>query len=238
MSATLLEIIKQFCARRSLPIPPLVMGSQDDQLLQLVGLLNEVLEDLTTRYVGEALQKQTVWLQTGTESQGKLTDLCPFGFKWIVNGTFWDRSRQLPVRGPLSAQEWADMKGRQSLGAWLQYRVMGGELLLLGELSAGPELALEYASDWAVRAADEVTWKSYFSVDTDTSSFPTSVLLAGLNWRWRLEKGFKYAEAFREYETKVAEFNGHDGSKPVLRMDGGCYSAQPIIFMPTNLGPR
>lgn len=237
MSKTLLDLIKGFSARRGLPLPTIAVGSQDDQILQIIGLLNEVLEDLTTRYVGTALQKTSTWLQLGTESQGTLESICPFGFKWVINGTFWDRSQQLPVRGPIDAQEWQDLKGRAGLGAWLQYRIVGGELLLLGSLGVGREMALEYASDWAVKAADG-SWKAEFSVDTDTCVYPTSVLQAGLNWKWRLEKGLRYSEAFRTYETLVAEFNGHDGTKPVLRMDEGCGNARPLIFMPSVVGPR
>jgi len=231
MSKTLFQLVKDFCARRGLPVPTLVVGSQDDQLVQIVGLLNEVLEDLTTRYVGQALQKSSTWLTNGQENQGPLSGLCPFGYKWIINGTFWDRSQQLPVNGPMTAQEWQDLKGRAAYGAWLQYRIIGDELHLLGDLGSGRTMALEYASDWAVRA-DDGTFKAEFSADTDTCLYPTSVLQAGLNWKWRLEKGMKYAEAFRTYETLVTEFNGHDGTKRALFMDGGDQRATPGIFMP------
>lgn len=237
MSKTLLDLIKAFSARRGLPLPTIVAGSQDDQLLQLIGLLNEVLEDLTTRYVGTALQKSATWLQTGVESQGFLGELCPYGFKWVTNGTFWDGSQQLPVRGPIDAQEWQDLKNRAGTGAWLQYRIAGGELLLIGSLATGRMMSLEYASDWAVKAADG-TWKAEFSADTDTCVFPSAVLQAGLNWKWRLEKGLRYSEAFRTYETLVSEFNGHDGTKAVLNMAEGCGEARPLIFMPSMVGPR
>jgi hypothetical protein len=230
---TLLELIKEFSARRGLPIPNLVMGSQDDQTLQLVGLLNEVLEDLTTRYVGTALQKQASWTIKPTESQGKLRDLCPFGFKWIINRTFWDRSRQQPISGPVSPVEWQGLKASSAVGVNLAYRLVGGELLMAGALGSETTLALEYASDWAVQAADE-SFKSRFTADDDTCLFPDVVLLAGLNWKFRLEKGLKYAEAFRSYEVALSEFNGHDGSKAALSMDGGCASARPGIVVPAG----
>jgi hypothetical protein len=231
---TLLELIKEFSARRGLPVPTLVMGSQDDQLLQLVGLLNEVLEDLTTRYVGTALQKQASWTLLNSESQGKIRTLCPYGFKWLINNTFWDRSQQQLVRGPVSPPDWQASKASNTVGVWLQYRLMGEELLMQGALASGHLMALEYASDWAVKASDGITYKPRFTADTDTCVFPSTVLLAGLNWKFRLEKGLKYAEAFRSYEVALTEFNGHDGSKAVLSMDGGCGNARPGIMIPTG----
>jgi hypothetical protein len=230
---TLLDLIKEFSARRGLPAPTLVIGSQDDQLLQFVGLLNEVLEDLTTRYVGTALQKQATWTMLPTESQGKVKDLFPFGFKWIINETFWDRTQQQPIPGTTSPAQWQAMKASNSVGIHLIYRIMGGELLLAGTLAEGHQLALEYASDWAVSSTDGL-YKAFFTADTDTCLFPDSVLLAGLNWKFRLEKGMKYAEAFRSYEVALAEFNGHDGGKPVLSMDGGCFDARPGIVVPAG----
>lgn len=233
MSMTLLQLLKEFCARRGLPMPTVVVGSGDDQLLQLMGLLNEVLEDLTTRYVGTALKKSATWDLIADENQGELETLCPYGFKWVINGTFWDRTQRLPVLGPVSEQDWAAIKATPAVGVWLQYRMMGGNLLLNGSLIAGHKLALEYASDWSIKANDG-SFKQYFSADSDVSLFPSTLLLAGLNWKWRLEKGFKYAEQFRTYEAQVSDFNGHDGTRKPLSMDGGRDSVVPGIFVPTG----
>jgi hypothetical protein len=236
-SLTLIQMLQEFSKRRGLPVPVIGVASQDDQTVQLIGLLNEVLEDLTTRYVGQALQKVAVWAQLGTESQGLMSVLAPFGFKWMINETFWDRDQRLPVFGPKDSVEWQTLKATPLTGPYLQYRIQGDELLLNGSITAGHTMAFEYASDWAVQAADLVTFKPFFTVDTDVSVFPTSVLLAGLNWRWRLEKGLKYAETFRDYEGKVADFNGHDGTKPTLNMNGGGCGYQPGIFVPTANWP-
>jgi len=232
--STLLQLIQQFSARRLLPAPTIGVASQDDQILQIIGLMNEVLEDLTTRYVGTGLQKVATWTSTATEDQGPITTLAPFGFKWMINDTFWDRDVRLPVFGPKSPQEWETLKATPMTGPYLQYRIQGGNLLFNGGgIPAGHTMAFEYASDWAVRAADLITFKPWFTADTDTCLFPDNLLLSGLNWRWRLEKGLSYAEAFRDYEAKVADFNGHDGSKSEISMDGGPNGWQPGIWVPT-----
>lgn len=236
MSSTLLQLMQKFCLRRLLPKPAIVMASQDDQTLQLVELLNEVLEDLTTRYVGTALQKSTTWASLGTESQGVLTTLAPYGFKWMINETFWDRTARLPVFGPKTASEWETLKATPLTSPYLQYRIQGGELLVNGgALPVGHTLAFEYASDWSVY--DGAAYKASFTADTDTNVYPDSVLLAGLNWKWRLEKGLDYAEAYRTYEAQLADFTGHDGTKSVISMEGDAAGYQPGIFVPTANWP-
>lgn len=239
MSSNLLAIIQEFSLRRLLPKPAIVMASQDDQTLQLVGLLNEVLEDLTTRYVGTALQKTATWLSLATESQGMIEDLAPYGFKWMINETFWDRDARLPVFGPKSAQEWETLKATPMTGPYLQYRIKEGELLFNGAaFPLNHNMAFEYASDWAVKTAGaSPVYKPFFTADTDTSLFPTNVLLSGLNWKWRLEKGLSYAEAFRTYEAQFTDFAGHDGSKSPISMEGGDAGYQPGIFVPTASWP-
>jgi len=236
MSISLLAMLQEFSARRGLPRPAIAVASQDDQILQLVGLLNEVLEDLTTRYVGTALQKTATWASTATENQGLLETLAPSGFKWMIDETFWDRTKQLPVYGPRNPQEWELAKATPMTGPYLEYRIQEGSLLLHGVPEAGHTMAFEYASDWSVKPVTGA-YKPFFTLDTDISTFPTAVLMAGLNWKWRLEKGLKYAEQFRTYETQVADFNGHDGSKPTISMNGEPDGYKPGIFIPAGNWP-
>ena len=233
MSQTLLAMLQEFSARRGLPRPAIGVASQDDQVLQLVGLLNEVMEDLTTRYVGTALQKTATWASTGVESQGTLDALAPYGFKWMINETFWDRTQRLPVFGPVSPSDWETLKATPMTGPYLQYRMKEGELLLNGTLAADHTMAFEYASDWAVKSATDV-YKLLFTADTDTSVFPNNVLMAGLNWRWRNEKGLKYGEEFAAYERAVADFTGHDGTKPTISMNAENQGYKPGIYVPAG----
>ena len=53
---TLLQIVQEFCQRNGLTVPQIVMSSQDDQLTQIVGLANEICEDLVRRRSWTALQ--------------------------------------------------------------------------------------------------------------------------------------------------------------------------------------
>jgi hypothetical protein len=235
--STLLQLLAEFSKRRGLPAVQVVFASGDDQTLQLAALANEVLEDLHTRGVWSKLQITALFTQTGVEDQGSMDTLAPSGFKWMLQDTFWDRTQRLPVYGPKTEQEWQALKGMPMTGPYLQYRIVGGHLLLNGALIAGHQMAFEYASDWSVLSASSAA-KQWFTADTDTCMFPDGLLLSGLNWRWRLEKGLPYAQQFNEYETKVADFKGRDATKPTIDMAAGQSNGfSPGIFVPSGNWP-
>jgi hypothetical protein len=232
---TLLEILKEFARRNGLPVPSLVFSSQDDGMLQLAGVANEVVEDLiTNRGVWTELQKEATWVLTAVEDQGSLDTLAPYGFKWMIKDTFWDRTQGLPVTGPVSPTEWQMIKGSVSANPYLRYRMRGKRLLLTGTLTAGHSMAFEYASDFSVLAANGTTYKKLFTADDDTFVLNETLLFAGLNWMWRRKKGFAYSEEFRTYELLCASLKGHDGTKPDLQMDGVETGVRPGIFVPTG----
>lgn len=227
---TMLDIVKEFCTRRALPLPNIVMSSQDDQLLQIKGLLHQVLEDLSSRKVWQRVAKEATFLALAAESQGSLQTLAP-GLKWIINGTFWNRTRRLQVNGPVSAVDWAVLKGTPMTSPFLQYRIREDQLLLAGSVSLNDQMAFEYSSEYLVQAADN-TYKQYFTKDDDKALVKDSILLAGLTWMWKEAKGFKYAEDFRRYEALVADQAGHDTTRGPISLDGGSGQVSPGIMIP------
>lgn len=233
----MLGLIQKFCRRRGLPVPQIGMASQDDQVMQIIGLLEQVMEDLNSRKVWQQFNKEATWNSLATESQGKLTALAPFGFKWMINGTFWNRTRKLPVYGPRNAEEWQAIKAVPMTGPFMQYRILGGDLLISGQFPAGEELVFEYASEWMVLDVNGTTYKQYFTADTDTCLIQDSILLAGLTWMWKEAKGFKYAEDFRRYEALFADQAGHDKTNPPISMDTGTGGFSPAILIPTGNWP-
>ena len=233
---TLLTIVKEHCRRTGLTVPQIVATSQDEQLLQIMGLLNETLDDLVTRRQWTELQREKVFTSVVGENQGKLSTLADGGFQWILNDTIFDRTRRLPVFGPRGAEYWQQVKAMPFTGPYYQYRLVGGELHILPEMPAGHTMAFEYVSAWPVIDALNVLqpYKTWFTADDDTTVFPDRLLLAGLRWAWKREKGLRYTEDFRTYESQVAQYAGHNATAGVLSMNGECGTIQPGIFVPSG----
>ena len=230
---SLLTVIQNVCGRTGVPVPSSVMGGTTDaQVLQLLRLLEEEGTDLADRGPWQAITNEFTWTTLAQEDQGVIDNIATNGFKAIKNGTFFDRSDTLPIFGPLSDQEWQDRKARAVTGPRYYYRFRGNHLLVNPVPVAGHTWAAEYLSRNWILGSDGTTYKQYFTLDSDTILLPEELVLMGLRWRWKKEKGFAYEEDFRTYEMQVKSALGRDGGKPVLNMASDTHTHKPGIMVP------
>lgn len=231
---TLLEVVQQFCLRSGIPVPSTVTGSTDTQVLQIQALLEEEGADLAARGDWESLTCEATHTTLATESQGKISTIASNGFRHIKNQTIWDRTDRLPIIGPINQRQWQGLKAVVMTGPRYQFRISGGNLLVNPVPVAGHSWAFEYISKNWIIGADGITYKTLFTLDTDTFLLPDTLLLMGLRWRWMREKGLDYSELFSTYEMQVKDAIGRDGGKPVLHMDNTHLTASPGTFIPSG----
>jgi len=219
---TILTIVQNACKRIGIPAPTIVIASTDLQVIQLLALANEEGQELSTgdsvalSYDWQALQTEGTFVTTAAESQGPITTIAP-GFKYIIDGTIWDRTRRLPAYGSLDPQTWQNYKAWGITNPFPKYRVRGGLLLLMPIPAAGDSYFFEYqTSSWCTSASG--TGQSSWAADTDVGLLDESLMTAGLIWRWKQNKGFDYAEDFRKYQTRVMNAIARDTESAVLDM--------------------
>lgn len=226
---TLLQIIQEFCRRTGLGSPAAAASSGDDQTLQLVGLLNEVLEDLEERKAFTFLQAVALFQSNGHSNQGPLTDIA-VGFVKLMTPIF-NRTTAEIIPGPISAESWqANEAGMYTISS-TEFRVIGTNLYLKPAPPAGQLLSFEYQTNITVKNPSDGTYKQYFTRDTDTCLYPAKVLIKGLRWIWKKEKGLRYAEDFRSYEVAVTNMAGVDGWNKDIDI-AGPDEHKPGIFVP------
>ena len=232
---TLLSTMQYFCNRQNLTSPASVMGTTDPQIKQARAILEEEGNDLSRRHNWEVLTQEATLTTLAAESQGAVKTIATNGYRKMKNNTIWDRTDKLPVLGPMDAQEWQTLKAVVSTGPRYRYRIRGGNLLVNPAPVAGHAWYFEYVSFNWILGADAVTYKQYFTLDTDTILLPEDLLLMGMRWRWKKEKGFDYSEDFRTYEMQVKDAMGSDGSKPIIRMDDQSWDGpKPGVFIPSG----
>lgn len=217
---TLLEIINEFCRRTAMPETIIGFGSQDDQIMQIIGLANEIVEDLIRRWNWQVLRREVVWECVEGENQGQLSNIAP-NCSRILNDTLWDRDRRLPIYRE-NAQDWQWSKALNSDSPLPSYRLMDGCLYISPAQPVGTKIAFEYQSNAPIvdKTGEVFKYTEYFNKDTDEFLLPNLLLLKGLRWRWKEEKGLPYMEAFRSYEDAVAHETGYDMTKPKLSLNG------------------
>lgn len=234
---TLLEIVTQFCQRTGLDAPSAVMASQDPQILQIVGLLEELCGEITTRKTWQRVTFEANWTSVATESQGVLTTLAPNEFSHIIKDTLWDRTSKLPLYGGQSEQAWQRQKAQAGSGPFRQYRIQEGSLLVQPTLSAGLDMYFEYASHALVVSADGSTYKRLFTVDTDVFLLDQEIALQGLRWKWKAEKGLPYKVHFDAFELALMNANLRDKRPKALNMAGTETGYTPAVLIPAGDWP-
>lgn len=230
---TMLTAIQYVCRRTNIPVPSTVYGSTDPQILQLMALLEEEGNDLAKRGDWQAITFEATHTTTAAENQGAITTIASNGFRKIKNNTIWDRTLRLPVF-VLSGTEWQARKAVSVTGPRYQARIRGGNLIVNPTPTAGHIWAFEYVSKNWILDNDGTTYKQYFTEDTDTMLLPEDILIMGLRWRWKKEKGFDYAEDFRTYEVVVKEALGGDGMSKNLNMSNYCDGYSPGVIVPSG----
>jgi hypothetical protein len=202
-------IIQEFCRRTKVPVPNSIQGSADTQVVQILGLLNEMLDDFVTRKLWQQNTVEYVHTTLAAVDQGDISTLCP-GFVNIVPDSFFNRTANLQVFFGLDAEQW---QSRQVVGGadgpsyWARLR--GNKLIVDPEPPAGEVWAFEYRSEYFAKTSAGVL-KQYFTDDNDYLIIPERLGVLWLRWRWKAEKGLDYGEEFQSYENQLEVLSKRD----------------------------
>lgn len=213
-----LDVIEAVCASVGIAAPSSAVASSQPQAKQLVELFNQEGRALSTRYSWERLIHETTFTTQAAESQGTVASIVGASreLRYVVNETLWNRTTGEPIYGPRSARTWQGYKAVAFAGPYPEYRIRGGELLLLPAPTAGQTIAFEYVSRSWLTDSTGSTYYTAADADTDVVLLPEELMVLGVEWRWRRAKGLEYAAVFQDYEYAVLNEMSRDGTKPVI----------------------
>lgn len=213
---SLLTIIQNACDRLGIVRPSLVIGSSDQQVLQLLGLANQEGKELARRHNWNRLTKEKTITATATEEQ---SSAIPSDFDRILNQTFYNRTQNRRVEGPMEPDAWQRYKSSVATVLFDAYRIRGNAMLLAPTPSAGDSYAYEYMSIWwCTTTGGTAPTQAAWALDTNDGILDEELMTLGVIWRFLRSKGLDYAEAFRTYEAQVMLAMVRDGGKRTVSM--------------------
>lgn len=217
---TALTIVQSATDRLSLTRPSVVVTSTDLQVRQLFGLLLEAGNALAKRGdIGwQALQNEWQFVTVGQEIQTN-TPIPPDLAKFVPD-SFYNRTQQRKIIGPLTPQQYQEQSARPQLVApYLAYRERAGAFLMNPVPSAGDTIAYEYVSSYWARSGAGVA-KAQFTSDDDGTYLDEELLILDLKWRWKQAKGLDYAEEMATAEREIVKALAGDGGSTALDIGG------------------
>lgn len=194
------------------------MSAMDPAGVQLRRLAQKSGDELLRQYDWMLLRKeQTVTLVDGTASYEVAAD-----WARLIPGTWWDRTQQWALIGPMTPQEWQYRKsGIVTVGPRRRFRMMPSTAVVPptkrmfldptpGADDAGATIVYEYISNrWIASNGVAV---SQWALDADTSLIDEDCITAEIIWRYKRARGLEYADEQAEAKALCAARFAHDVS--------------------------
>lgn len=191
-------------------------ASQDPAFIQLCTLCTSAGRELLGLHIWQKFLRTHSFTTTTATSY----DL-PSDFSQMIDQTYWDRTNQLPLAGPLNPQTWAYVKyGLLAAGTvYVSFRLAEGVIQVLPDpMTAGVDISFEYVSDNWVLEGDGTTYDNEVEASGDTILYDQLLITKFLKLRFLEAKGFDTTAALTQFTSAFMQVTGRDVSMPVLTM--------------------
>ena len=232
---TVLQIVQEACARANLPVPSVLVSSQDANVLQLKALFNELMQETIKKYRFQVCIINPTWLSVAANVQGTIQSLWGVEPESLVNATMWDFTLRRPIFGPLNDTNIQIIQALIPTGPIFQYRIQNNNLEIWPQPPAGnTHSAIVRTKNWLALNGNTSTLGYYIQNDTDTPLIDDTTMIMGLKYRYKKEKGIPYAEDEESWTDMISNIALRDGSKQILYLDKASQELVPGIFVPSG----
>ena len=178
------------------------VSDTNDSFVQMVGLLNSSGQELCELNDWPVLIKNyTITTAFGDSGSYDLPD----DFNYMIDQTGWDRTNRLPVVGPVSAQGWTWLEGRNLISQtiYASFRMLDGKIDLFP--SPPPEnlnLSFEYVSrSWLKENGAIEADLSTITAGSNICILDPLLSIKFLKLKFLQAKGLDYSAAALEFDT-------------------------------------
>jgi hypothetical protein len=218
INRTLLQSVQAVCRKLGLTVPASVVGSNDPNIVQMYEVCNEAGQEYADAYEWQILTAEVSFLATAVESQGSINTIVGGDLGWIVNDTIWNRTTDRPMFGPLSAQQWQQIKANAAAGPFSEYRIRGNELLFYPAANLNDACYFEWVSkDFCQNTGGSTSYCRWNAV-TDVFVLDSRIFELSVLWKWKQLKGLDFQADYAKYLVAIEQAKARDGTKTVLSL--------------------
>ena len=214
------EVINRVAVEVGLTPQSDVFSNDDPAFTQLQYLLTTSCQELMEMYPWQILTR-SFQLTTTLDQIGKLK--LPDDFAYMIDQTGWERKENVPLIGPLSAQDWAYLLGRDLVGStiYASFRYNENELWIFPQnpMPVDLDINFDYISRNLFLDGDSggtPTYSDTANVASDVPQFPPHLITRFLKVKFLEAKGFDSQKAEDNFWQSFYSWSGKDNSAAIL----------------------
>lgn len=207
---TLLEVATAVADETKGPRFANIAQNADPDAQKILRLVNKVGIRLMRMYEWDILLREETVSATGNEILIPSANM-PADFDRFVPETFWDRSTNNLVSGPISPVEWGGLKVQTFSSQNKKFIFRAGDVLTQPIFDAGVDLAFEYVSNYWCEDSIGNGLASMVS-DTDVLRLDSELMISIVKYEWLSSEGQPTAAAVSEAKALIARLIDNDAS--------------------------
>lgn len=192
-------------------------SSADPAFVQMQYLINTAGAELLEEFPwANLVRSHQILTQLGDSGSYPL----PEDYAYMIDQTGWERAENVPLFGPLSAQQWTYLLGRDlvSYTIYASFRLFDNTFNLFPQPPAtSMDVNFEYISRNWVKAGNQAdTFRDQIQVGSDIILYPPILITRLLKARFMQSRGFDTTGSMAEYQNALQSWKGKDNSAPIL----------------------
>jgi hypothetical protein len=183
-----------------------IVGNTRPSARRLLRYANRVGLQLSREWNWQALRRE----QTFTATAGELQSTAlPSDFLRFVPGTFYDRTNDSLIVGPISPMEWQALVTTGFSGVERRFIYRNGEIRVLPVFTGGEACAFEYITNaWCQNASG--TGQTLFNADDDTALIDEELMTLAIASDWLQSEGLPAGHVESAFESRLKSLGRQD----------------------------
>ena len=193
------------------------VGDLDESFRQLTQLLNSAGQEMVELHPWQTLVKS---FQVITQTSDTGTYDLPSDYSYMIDQTGWEHTNRVAMGGPLSAQDWTYLKGRDliSQSIYASFRLVDNKFDIYPQdpVPDGLDINFEYINRNWVLESNGTTYRDSVGTGSDQVLYEPILIIKFLKAKFLEAKGFDAQAARLEFENMFNSRTGKDTGAPIL----------------------